>query len=247
MTNRASHQPRNEQESYQPLWDDSLPVPSYMNISLGNSEAPSEASPQQVSEGTASPADKSALEWEPGVYSYTPTLKVTPTPIFGTPDPSLQRMHVQDIPGTRPAPESAMEGPGAATNQRLPEGTVGYIHEMDALYPDGAPTTWKITRGAWLFLAVVVFCNPLIDALILYPFDDQVAGSLFFLGGYPGAGHLRYSGDSLVRLHDYGHQQGVQEILRGEGAALERRGSCRVLVLPRVHRMTRANRKPGRP
>lgn len=182
MTNHASHQPRNEQESYQPLWDDSLPVPSYMNISLGNSEAPSEASPQQVSEGTASPADKSALEWEPGVYSYTPTLKVTPTPIFGTPDPSLQRMHVQDIPGTRPAPESAMEGPGAATNQRLPEGTVGYIHEMDALYPGGAPTTWKITRGAWLFLAVVVFCNPLIDALILYPFDDQVAGSLFFLG-----------------------------------------------------------------
>lgn len=45
MTNHASHQPRNEQESYQPLWDDSLPVPSYMNISLGNSEAPSEASP----------------------------------------------------------------------------------------------------------------------------------------------------------------------------------------------------------
>lgn len=34
MTNHASHQPRNEQESYQPLWDDSLPVPSYMNISL---------------------------------------------------------------------------------------------------------------------------------------------------------------------------------------------------------------------
>ena len=70
MTNHASHQPRNEQESYQPLWDDSLPVPSYMNISLGNSEAPSEASPQQASEGTASPAAKSALEWEPGVYTH---------------------------------------------------------------------------------------------------------------------------------------------------------------------------------
>lgn len=70
MTNHASHQPRNEQESYQPLWDDSLPVPSYMNISLGNSEAPSEASPQQVSEDTASPAAKSVLEREPGVYSH---------------------------------------------------------------------------------------------------------------------------------------------------------------------------------
>lgn len=70
MTEHASHQPRNEQESYQPLWDDSLPVPSYMNISLGNSEAPSEASPQQVSEDIASPAAKSALEWEPGVYSH---------------------------------------------------------------------------------------------------------------------------------------------------------------------------------
>ena len=181
MTERTSQQPRKEQESYQPLWDDSLPVPSYMDISLGNSEASSEASPQQVSEDTASPAAKSALEWEPGVYSYTPTLKVTPTPIFGTPDPSLQRMHIQDIPGTRPAPESAMKGPGAA-NQRLPEGTVGYIREVDALYPDGAPTTWEITRGAWLFFAIVVFCNPLIDALILYPFDDQVAKSIFFLG-----------------------------------------------------------------
>lgn len=103
-------------------------------------------------------------------------------PIFGTPDPSLQRMHIQDIPGTRPAPESAMGGPGAATNQRLPEGTVGYIREVDALYPDGAPTTWEITRGAWLFFAIVVFCNPLIDALILYPFDDQAAKSIFFLG-----------------------------------------------------------------
>lgn len=182
MTEHASHQPRNEQESYQPLWDDSLPVPSYMNISLGNSEAPSEASPQQVSEDIASPAAKSALEWEPGVYSHTPTLKVTPTPIFGTPDPSLQRMHVQDIPGAHPAPESAMEGPGAATNQRLPEGTVGYIREVDALYPDGAPTTWEITRGAWLFFAIVVFCNPLIDALLIYPFDNQGAVSLAFLG-----------------------------------------------------------------
>lgn len=70
MTNHASQQPRKEQESYQPLWDDSLPVPSYMNISLGNSEAPSEASPQQVSEDIASPAAKSALEWEPEVYSH---------------------------------------------------------------------------------------------------------------------------------------------------------------------------------
>ena len=70
MTEHASHQPRNEQESYQPLWDDSLPVPSYMNISLGNSEAPSEASPQQVSEDIASPAAKSVLEREPGVYSH---------------------------------------------------------------------------------------------------------------------------------------------------------------------------------
>ena len=70
MTEHASHQPRNEQESYQPLWDDSLLVPSYMNISPGNSEAPSEASPQQVSEDIASPAAKSALEWEPGVYSH---------------------------------------------------------------------------------------------------------------------------------------------------------------------------------
>lgn len=182
MTEHASQQPRKEQESYQPLWDNSLPVPSYMNISLGNSEAPAEASPQQASEGTASPAAKSAVEWESGVYAHTPTLKVTPTPIFGTPDPSLQRMHVQDIPGARPAPESAMEGPGAATNQQLPEGTVGYIREVDALYPDGAPTTWEITRGAWLFLAIVVFCNPLIDAWIIYPFDNQVAVSLAFLG-----------------------------------------------------------------
>lgn len=182
MTNHASHQPRKEQESYQPLWDDSLPVPSYMNISLEGCEAPSEASLQQALEDTASPTAKSAPERQLGVYSYTPTLKATPTPIFGTPDPSLHRMHVQDIPGARPAPESAMEGPGVATNQRLPEGTVGYIREMDAPYPDGAPTTWKITRGAWLFLAIVVFCNPLIDALIIYPFDDQVAGSLFFLG-----------------------------------------------------------------
>lgn len=182
MTEHTSQQPRKEQESYQPLWDDSLPVPSYMNISLGNSEAPAEASPQQASENTASPAAETTPEREPGVYSYTSTLKVTPRPIFGTPDPSLQRMHVQDIPGTRPAPESAMAGPGAATNQRLPEGTVGYIREMDALYPDGAPTTWEITRGAWLFFAIVVFCNPLIDALILYPFDDQVAKSIFFLG-----------------------------------------------------------------
>lgn len=182
MTEHTSQQSRKEQESYQPLWDDSLPVPSYMNISLGNSEAPAEASSQQASENTASPAAESTPEREPGVYSYTPTLKVTPTPIFGTPDPSLQRMHIQDIPGTRPAPESAMEGSGAATNQRLPEGTVGYIREVDVLYPDGAPTTWKITGGAWLFLAIVVFCNPLIDALIIYPFDDQVAGSLFFLG-----------------------------------------------------------------
>lgn len=39
-----------------------------------------------------------------------------------------------------------MMGPGAASNQRLPEGTVGYIREVDALYPDGAPTTWEITR-----------------------------------------------------------------------------------------------------
>ncbi|MDU2145857.1 MAG: hypothetical protein E7E68_10215, partial [Staphylococcus sp.] len=93
-----------------------------------------------------------------------------------------QRMHIQDIPGTRPAPESAMKGPGAATNQRLPEGTVGYIREVDALYPDGAPTTWEITRGAWLFFAIVVFCNPLIDALIIYPFDNQAAVSLSFLG-----------------------------------------------------------------
>jgi hypothetical protein len=153
-----------------------------MNISLGNSEAPAEASSQQASENTASPAAESAPEREPGVYSYTPTLKVTPTPIFGTPDPSLQRMHIQDIPGTRPAPESAMKGPGAATNQRLPEETVGYIREVDALYPDGAPTTWEITRGAWLFFAIVVFCNPLIDALIIYPFDNQVAVSLAFLG-----------------------------------------------------------------
>lgn len=182
MTEHASQQPRKEQESYQPLWDDSLPVPSYMNISLGNGEAPAEASPQQASENTASPAAESTPEREPGVYSYTPTLKVTPTPIFGTPDPSLQRMHIQDIPGTRPAPESAMEGPGAATNQRLPEGTVGYVREVDALYPDGAPTTWEITRGAWLFFAVVVFCNPLIDALLIYPFDNQGAVSLAFLG-----------------------------------------------------------------
>ena len=182
MTEHDSQQPRKEQEPYQPLWDDSLPVPSYMNISLGNGEAPAEASPQRASENTASPAAESTPEREPGVYSYTSTLKVTPRPIFGTPDPSLQRMHVQDIPGTRPAPESAMAGPGAATNQRLPEGTVGYIREMDALYPNGAPTTWEITRGAWLFFAIVVFCNPLIDALILYPFDDQAAGSLFFLG-----------------------------------------------------------------
>lgn len=70
MTNHASQQPRNEQESYQPLWDDSLPVPSYMNISLGNSEAPSEASPQQVSEDIASPAAESTPEREPGVYSH---------------------------------------------------------------------------------------------------------------------------------------------------------------------------------
>lgn len=182
MTEHTSQQPRKEQESYQPLWDDSLPVPSYMNISLGNGEAPAEASPQQASENTASPAAASTPEREPGVYSYTSTLKVTPTPIFGTPDPSLQRMHIQDIPGTRPAPESAMEGPGAATNQRLPEGTVGYIREVDALYPDGAPTTWEITRGAWLFFAIVVFCNPLIDALIIYPFDNQAAVSLSFLG-----------------------------------------------------------------
>ena len=182
MTEHTSQQSRKEQESYQPLWDDSLPVPSYMNISLGNSEAPAEASSQQASENTASPAAESAPEREPGVYSYTPTLKVTPTPIFGTPDPSLQRMHIQDIPGTRPAPESAMKGPGAATNQRLPEETVGYIREVDALYPDGAPTTWEITRGAWLFFAIVVFCNPLIDALIIYPFDNQVAVSLAFVG-----------------------------------------------------------------
>lgn len=185
MTEHDSQQPRKEQEPYQPLWDNSLPVPSYMNISLGNSEAPAEASPQQVSkvsEDTVSPAAKSAVEWESGVYSHTPTLKVKPTPIFGTPDPSLQRMYVQDIPGARPAPESAMEGPGAATNQRLPEGTVGYIREVDALYPDGLPTTWEITRGAWLFLAIVVFCNPLIDALIFYPFDNQGAASLAFLG-----------------------------------------------------------------
>lgn len=182
MTEHTSQQPRKEQESYQPLWDDSLPVPSYMNISLGNGEAPAKASPQQASENTASPTAESAPEREPGVYSYTPTLKVTPTPIFGTPDPSLQRMHIQDIPGTRPAPESAMKGPGAATNQRLPEETVGYIREVDALYPDGAPTTWEITRGAWLFLAIVVFCNPLIDAFIIYPFDNQGAVSLAFLG-----------------------------------------------------------------
>lgn len=182
MTEHTSQQSRKEQESYQPLWDDSLPVPSYMNISLGNSEAPAEASSQQASENTASPAAESAPEREPGVYSYTPTLKVTPTPIFGTPDPSLQRMHIQDIPGIRPAPESAMKGPGAATNQRLPEETVGYIREVDALYPDGLPTTWEITRGAWLFLAIVVFCNPLIDALIFYPFDNQGAASLAFLG-----------------------------------------------------------------
>lgn len=182
MTEHTSQQSRKEQESYQPLWDDSLPVPSYMNISLGNSEAPAEASPQQASENTALPTAESAPEREPGVYSYTPTLKVTPTPIFGTPDSSLQRMHVQDIPGARPAPESAMEGPGAATNQQLPEGTVGYIREVDALYPDGLPTTWEITRGAWLFLAIVVFCNPLIDALIFYPFDNQGAASLAFLG-----------------------------------------------------------------
>ena len=38
------------------------------------------------------------------------------------------------------------------------------------------------TRGAWLFLAIIVFCNPLIDALLIYPFDNQVAGSLFFFG-----------------------------------------------------------------
>lgn len=182
MTEHDSQQPRKEQEPYQPLWDDSLPVPSYMNISLGNSEAPAEASPQQASEDTASPAAESAPAREPGVYAHTPTLKVTPTPIFGTPDPSLQRMYVQDIPGARPAPESAMEGPGAATNQQLPEGTVGYIREVDALYPDGAPTTWEITRGAWLFFAIVVFCNPLIDALIIYPFDNQAAVSLSFLG-----------------------------------------------------------------
>lgn len=182
MTEHTSQQSRKEQESYQPLWDDSLPVPSYMNISLGNSEAPAEASSQQASENTASPAAENAPEREPGVYAHTPTLKVTPTPIFGTPDPSLQRMYVQDIPGARPAPESAMEGPGAATNQQLPEGTVGYIREVDALYPDGAPTTWEITRGAWLFLAIVVFCNPLIDALIFYPFDNQGAASLAFLG-----------------------------------------------------------------
>ena len=182
MTEHDSQQPRKEQEPYQPLWDNSLPVPSYMNISLGNSEAPAEASPQQASENTALPTAESAPEREPGVYSHTPTLKVKPTPIFGTPDPSLQRMHIQDIPGTRPAPESTMEGPGAVTNQRLPEGTVGYIREVDALYPDGAPTTWEITRGAWLFFAIVVFCNPLIDALIIYPFDNQVAVSLAFLG-----------------------------------------------------------------
>lgn len=182
MTEHTSQQSRKEQESYQPLWDDSLPVPSYMNISLGNSEAPAEASSQQASENTASPAAENAPEREPGVYSYTPTLKVTPTPIFGTPDPSLERMHIQDIPGIRPAPESAMKGPGAATNQRLPEETVGYIREVDALYPDGAPTTWEITRGAWIFLAVVVFCNPLIDALLIYPFDNQGAVSLAFLG-----------------------------------------------------------------
>lgn len=182
MTEHTSQQPRKEQESYQPLWDDSLPVPSYMNISLGNGEAPAKASSQQASENTALPTAESAPEREPGVYSYTPTLKVTPTPIFGTPDPSLQRMHIQDIPGTRPAPESAMKGPGAATNQRLPEETVGYIREVDALYPDGLPTTWEITRGAWLFLAIVVFCNPLIDALIFYPFDNQGAASLAFLG-----------------------------------------------------------------
>ncbi len=182
MTEHASQQPRKEQESYQPLWDDSLPVPSYMNISLGNSEAPAEASPQQATENTASSVAESAPEREPGVYAHTPTLKVTPTPIFGTPDPSLQRMHVQDIPGARPAPESAMEGPGATTNQQLPEGTVGYIREVDALYPDGAPTTWEITRGAWIFLAVVVFCNPLIDAFIIYPFDNQLAASLAFFG-----------------------------------------------------------------
>lgn len=50
MTEHTSQQPRKEQESYQPLWDDSLPVPSYMNISLGNGESPAEASPQQASE-----------------------------------------------------------------------------------------------------------------------------------------------------------------------------------------------------
>lgn len=46
MTDHASHQPRNEQESYQPLWDDSLPVPSYMNISLGNSAGTSRKLPR---------------------------------------------------------------------------------------------------------------------------------------------------------------------------------------------------------
>lgn len=64
MTEHTSQQPRKEQESYQPLWDDSLPVPSYMNISLGNGEAPAEASPQQASENTASPAAESAPERE---------------------------------------------------------------------------------------------------------------------------------------------------------------------------------------
>ena len=74
MTEHTSQLPRNEQESYQPLWDDSLPVPSYMNISLGNGEAPAEASPQQASENTASPAAESAPEREPGGYSFSPTL-----------------------------------------------------------------------------------------------------------------------------------------------------------------------------
>lgn len=63
-----------------------------------------------------------------------------------------------------------------------PASGICVIREMDALYPDGAPTTWEITRGVWLFLAIVVFCNPLIDALLIYPFDNQVAGSLFFFG-----------------------------------------------------------------
>ena len=237
MTNHASQQPRNEQESYQPLWDDS-PARSELHEHLPGEQRGSVRSFPAASLGGHSVAGRREY-----AGAGAGSLLSHPHPQG---DAYADLWHARPLSpadahsgysGNPPRPRECHGGP-RCYYQPAATGRNGRLYSRN-----GCAVPWRRPHHlgnnprCMALLAIVVFCNPLIDALIIYPFDNQAAGSLFFWG-HPGAGHLRYSGDSLVRLLDYGHQQGVQEILRGKGAALERRESYRVLVLPRVYRLT---------